>query len=700
MDELQALPSPTSLPCNSSTNPADVEFASLQLTVLNIAQATVDLTASGLQFEFVVDPGGTGSASALILSQYSGDEPGTGSPVPSFPVEASAALGTAWTISQTPGPPCAFLAIPEPGQGQLTAGASVSFVFANIAANLVPGASPVTVTVLPGSTATVAETPVVSKTGPAVAITSFTPSPLQLDPPDNQLTLTWSTVGAATCQLGWDQQDTTVVVYNGQQVTAPWTAPPQVTAEAPVTATLFQDTQFTLSAGGAAPVIAQQTVQLSPVSFTPSVYAVPPWQPFTLNWSAFTGMGISMTWQPAPNGEVTVTSASSTGESPIQQNTSLGISGTVLATITAATTFFLDVTASDPPLQAQVPLNQLAVQVSTDPVSLSNFTASSPQIINAATGQQAVTLSWNAQNAAAITITGSDGSSASPAYNASSAEFTLPLPLWPVTYTITAQGYTPTGVLPTESCTVTPLPLEFSDFTASSPVVAEPATGLQAVTLSWNAQHATGFRITGTDGSTVSLLADASSALLHLPMPPVPVTYTVTAEGYISTTETALVTPNRVGSLSISANPQHVGRAGTAVTLSWGAVYATGFTLVSYSLSTNNEPYTVGNFPPNVTRLAVNMYSTASFQITAQGFTAGGPEPTAAVTVTVPKLTKELMALEKGPAGHETPSPAGLSPGRGDAPDTDLPSGSQQAFIGRDERPDVGAHLPDGDSGA
>jgi hypothetical protein len=41
-----------------------------------------------------------------------------------------------------------------------------------------------------------------------------------------------------------------------------------------------------------------------------------------------------------------------------------------------------------------------------------------------------------------------------------------------------------------------------------------------------------------------------------------------------------------------------------------------------------------------------------------------------------------------------------LSPGRGGAPDTDLPSGSQQAFIGRDERPDVGAHLRDGDSDA
>ena len=705
MDELQALPSPTSLPCNSSTNPADVEFASLQLTVLNIAQATVDLTQSGLQFEFVVDPGGTGSASALILSQYSGDEPGTGSPAPSFPVEASAALGTAWTISQTPDAPCAFLAIPESGQGQLAARASVSFVFANIATNLVPGASPVTVTVLPGSTATVAETPVVSKTGPAVAITSFTPSPLQLDPPDNQLTLTWSTVGAATCQLDWDQQDTTVVVYNGQQVTAPWTAPPQVTAEAPVTATLFQDTQFTLSAGGAAPVTAQQTVQLSPVSFTPSVDTVPPWQPFTLNWSAFTGMGIAMTWQPASN--VTVTSASSAGGSPIQQGAPLDISGTVVATITAATTFFLDVTAADPPLPAQVPLNQLPVQVSTEPVSLSNFTASNPQIIDAGTGQQAVTLSWSAQNAAAITITGDDGSSASPAYNASSADFTLPLR--PVTYTITAQGNTPTGTPLTASCTVVPLPLEFGGFTASPPAVADSGTGQQAVTLSWYAQNATGFSITGTDGSPVSLPANASSAFLNLPMPPAPVTYTITAEGYtpsgVLTTATVLVTPNPVGGLSISANPLHVSDSGTPVTLSWEAVNATGFTLAGtlLSLTVDDPDFLVGNFPPNVTRFATTVSTTVRFQITAHGFTSGGPEPTAAVTVTAPKQEKDKEKddlLEKQSKDHEIQTLPGTSTGESDAANPGLPGGSQQAFITPDERPDVGAHLRNDDPGA
>src|SRR6516165_5523972 len=148
MNELQAQLSPTSLPCNSSTDPTDVQAASVQLTVVNISQDVVDLTNSGLRIEFVVDPGGTSSASALVMSQYSADQSATGSPAPMFTVEASAALGTAWTITQTDDAPCAFLAIPETGAGQLAPSSgpgnplgSISFVFANIAAELVPGAS-------------------------------------------------------------------------------------------------------------------------------------------------------------------------------------------------------------------------------------------------------------------------------------------------------------------------------------------------------------------------------------------------------------------------------------------------------------------------------------------------------------------------------------------------------------------------------
>ena len=89
------------------------------------------------------------------------------------------------------------------------------------------------------------------------------------------------------------------------------------------------------------------------------------------------------------------------------------------------------------------------------------------------------------------------------------------------------------------------------------------------------------------------------------------------------------------------------------------------------------------------------------------GQTAG--PVTARVTVTKPpkekdkekeKDDKDKEGLEKPNKDHEVPTPPNVSPGSGDAPDAGLPSGSQQAFIGPDERPDVGAHLRDDEPGA
>lgn len=595
MNELQALLSPTSLPCNSSTDPADVQVASLQLTVVNIAQTPVDLTNSGLRIEFVVDPGGIGSASALILSQYSADQSATGSPAPTFSVEASAALGTAWTITQAQDAPCAFLAIPGAGAGQLAPSpgpgqppGSVSFVFANIAADLVPGASPVTVTVLPGSTVTVAETPLVTKTGPGLAITSFTATPLELVPPSNESVLIWSTLGAATCELTWNQSST-AVVYNGETMTSPWTAPPQVTAQAPVTTTLFQDTQFTLVAQGAAPVTAVQVVSLSQPAFNTSADTVAPYAPFTLYWSCFDGTGPSLTWQSA--GEVTVTSGSGTD---IAQGSPLDISGSATAAITAATTFNMHVTAGRPPL---------SVQVSVEPVALTGFTLSDQQVIaGSPTGQQTATFTWNVQNATGLTISGG-GNAVSLPYNHTTATVDLPPPQQgPVLYTIIATGFNPTGGATTVEETLT--------------VVAIP-----------------------------------------------------------------------VGLLSFTTNSHQVTRP-TPVRLTWSATAATGFTIVS-SPGGQSFPFgaNVSQFSP--TPLTV---PTTAYTITAHGYTGGNPEPSATVTITVikpkekekehkEKEGKELFALEKQPPDHHVPPPPA------DAPGTDLPSGTQQAFIGSDERP-------------
>jgi hypothetical protein len=605
MNELQALLSPTSLPCNSSTDPADVQVLSVQLTVINIAQTMVDLTNSGLRIEFVVDPGGIGSASALILSQYSADQSATGSPAPAFTVDASAALGTAWTITQTDDAPCAFLAIPEAGAGQLAPSpgpgqpsGSASFVFANLAVDLVPGASPVTVTVLPGSTATVADTPLITKTGPGLAITGFNAIPAQLAPPSNQSVLTWSTLGAATCELSWNQS-TTAVVYNGQTVTSPWTAPPQVTAEAPVTATLFQNTLFTLLAQGAAPVTSFQPVSLDQPGFAANANKVAPWSPFTLSWNCFDGTEPSLTWQVADGGEVTVTSGSGTA---ITQGSTLDVSGKATATITATTTFNIHVVAGSPPL---------AVQVTVDPLTFNSCEISSQQVGPASglpDGVQTATFAWNVQNASGFTLSGGGN--------------TLSLPYTATTATV--------GVLPDQG------PVQYT-FIASGP---------------------------DQNGN--------------------PTTHQ----------ENFTVTPIQVTGLTASSSSQHVTR-GTEVVLSWHATAATGFTVASSPASPpilQPTPFTanatdVVTWPSGV--------PTTTYTITAHGYTGGNPEPSATVAITVikpkdkekekEKEGKELFAMEKQPPDHVAPFLE-----QSETSDTDLPSGTQQAFIGSDERPSFG----------
>jgi hypothetical protein len=67
----------------------------------------------------------------------------------------------------------------------------------------------------------------------------------------------------------------------------------------------------------------------------------------------------------------------------------------------------------------------------------------------------------------------------------------------PVTYTITATGYTPTGVLPTDTVLVTPIPVSGLRLAASPQRVGTTPT---PVTLSWAAVAATGFTLASTFG--------------------------------------------------------------------------------------------------------------------------------------------------------------------------------------------------------
>jgi hypothetical protein len=603
MNELQAQTSPTSMPCNSSTAPADVQFAPLQLTVANISQTMVDLSNSGLRIEFVVDPGGAGSAGSLILSQYSSGQLASGSPAPSFPVEASPAQGTAWSITQTEDAPCAFLAVPESGAGQLAApgpgqaGGSVSFLFINVAVDLVPGASPVTVTVLPGSTATVANTPLINKTAPALGAWLTASPELLIPSTGDQSTLTWTTVGAGTCELDWDQAST-VVAYNGQTVPKPWTSsampppPLQVTGAAPVTATLFQDEQFSLIAqGGGAQVPAVQVVSVVAPTFTASAVTVSPYFGFTLSWTCYDGTNPTLTWQ--TTGDVSVVSGSG---ATITQGARVSLSDTAAVTISAETLFTLHVSPGVPPPP---------VQVSVLPVTLSNFTSSNLQVVpGSGDGQQTAILTWTAQNATKFTITGSDGSnSGNLDYSRTSYPVNLPNPPVPVTYTITAYGYAPGVPQPSLQQTVVPIPVH----------------GLQF-----------------------------------------------------------FVSPGQV-------------IQGSAVNLTWSAAAATGFT-VSY-------PGTSISLPANVqaTTQFAWFYPSTTYTITAHGYTGGGAEPSASQPVAVTKRKekekeKEIHVPKEFKDGLE-PMRSTASLGSGSGSDAGMPSGTQEAFIDPDERPDPGAGL-------
>jgi hypothetical protein len=84
------------------------------------------------------------------------------------------------------------------------------------------------------------------------------------------------------------------------------------------------------------------------------------------------------------------------------------------------------------------------------------------------------------------------------------------------------------------------------------------------------------------------------------------------------------------------------------------------------------------------------------------------PEPTATQTITVTKrkdkekekeITRkeEKDGIEKNVLEPMQPNPSARP---GDEADMGLPGGTQQAFIGSGERPDVGAHLRGGGPGA
>ena len=149
--------------------------------------------------------------------------------------------------------------------------------------------------------------------------------------------------------------------------------------------------------------------------------------------------------------------------------------------------------------------------------------------------------------------------------------------------------------------------------------------------------------------------------------------------------------PIPVGRLGFTTNSHQVTRP-TPVTLTWSATAATGFTVIS---SPGGQSF---SFPANVSQFRPTPLSvpTTAYTITAHGYTGGNPEPTATVTITVvkPKEKEKEKEKEKGKSFLQwksscltitslQPRPMRLA--------QICSSGTQQAFIGSDERPSFSA---------
>jgi hypothetical protein len=610
MNELQAFLSPTTLPCNSETDQADVQYSELQLTVANVSGAAIPELE--LQIQFVVDPAGTtGTQSSLVLAEYSAQV--SGMPAP----------GINWGVTSSQDTPCTFLV--SPNSGQMQADEQAVFLFTSIAVDLAQGVSPVTVIALFPTGVTVQNTPAVTKAAPVLTIVSFTANPLNLIPglpgpagaPDNQTVLTWSTVGAGECQLGWDQTSAQVS-YNGSAVENNSQVPRQATGETDspaIAADLFDTTEFTLSATGptgpgtTATIPQSCVVVVNPAMFSASTDIVSPYGGFALTWVCLNDSQPTLTWQ-SDDPDAVQSITGSNGQPIIPNVTQLNPSDSASVIIISAVTFTLNMIAACQPVPP--------VTVGVYPVELTGFTGSA-EVINAVTGQQAANLTWAAVNVIGFTLSGEDRLTGIPipvdnlAYTASNATVNLPLVTFPgqpwpqpdpVTFTLAALGYNPPQPA---TCTVVPLQVSLASFTAS------------AYAVGW----------------------------------------------------------------------------GNSVTLQWSAVYTTGFTI---SQSVAGTTLASPTFPANLQSWATpRLYATATFEITAYGYMPSGSDfPTLTLTVEVGPKPKEKNEGKEYIKERGKESFAELPQVQPGAPAADLPSGSEQAFITADERPDVGVDLPGG----
>jgi IPT/TIG domain len=471
------------------------------------------------------------------------------------------------------------------------------------------------------------------------------------------------------------------------------------TSAAATDVTVISDTQVTATTptgSGVVDVIVTASGQDSPATvadrFGYGIQAgtIPPYQPFQLIWSCYQGWNHGFGWQltgdsaGAPSDPDTVT---------VTGDTSLDCVRAIVTTNRGAT-----FTLTLPPGSQALP----GLPVNIAPVQLAGFTSTVP-VWNPDTGEQTVTLTWVAANVAGFSLTQNGVPLPPPTYD--QREYPLSLPLsGPVTYMLTAYGYDQNGTAERQipqNVEVTPFPVSVSNFRVTDLQVINAITGQQRVTLGWQAQYAAYFEYGGA-GHLGILGPSATSLELDLPLPPPstgPVSYEVVlvGRGYVDnipgrTNEaTTTITPYPVQLNSFTATVKEISHNEQA-TLTWSADYATGFTL---------EPG--GSFPANATWTRVTVYSTTTYTLVAQGYPAGPelPHKTVRVKTQIKEnpdklIPKETILPESVPAIPGGPLPAGA--GSEPSPPAALAeqAGGQQAFIGPDERPDVGLPPPPG----
>jgi hypothetical protein len=446
------------------------------------------------------------------------------------------------------------------------------------------------------------------------------------------------------------------------------------------------------TSAGASPVVpaSQFTYAAVPKDVLPN-------QLFRLIWSCPAGSRPYLTWAVSTGGAVSVAIA---GQAINEGDYLSTDSGWATATITAQTTFTLQLTYGTSPAGSR--------QISVQPLTFGGFTVSE-HLIDVQDGAQSVLLTWNAVNAAELSLTFSAATIAPVTITlpprSTSYLTQLPPPSYPngpITYALTAGGADQNGnyLTETESCPVTPYPVSVTGFSAA--LSAPETSGQQAIRVSWQAANATSVVL--LVGTTLRYPGiHDTSAFVPLPLPPHPPSpapttafvyaVSLSAQGYVQpgvpNTGWAVVAPQPVQLSTFEARLEV-----NSVALEWSASAATWLVV---SDGQTSQGYfggtTVASWPrPADDRL---------YTLTAYGYPTGAPWPTLSARVKVLKEGKESVhkealleknALERPKSPLERPKAVLLDLANAGP---ELLEGTQQAFITPEERPDVGAQLRD-----